>query len=68
MSWRLVPDNEEFAFLYRRAEDLLWGLFRAERQSALEPEPWLLPPPLADRAALRRWSGSGRCCGNHWTR
>ncbi|WP_410790032.1 hypothetical protein [Kribbella sp. C-35] len=31
MNWRLVPDNGTLAVLYRRAEDLLQGLSRAER-------------------------------------
>jgi hypothetical protein len=52
MSWRLVPDDEDFALLYRRAEDLLQGLARVEQHSALETRPWLPPPPLADGAAL----------------
>ncbi|MFC5264625.1 hypothetical protein ACFPJ1_21145 [Kribbella qitaiheensis] len=52
MSWRLVPDDEAFALMYRRAENLLQGLSRVEHSTAAEAGPGLLPTALTGGEAL----------------
>jgi hypothetical protein len=50
--WVLVPDVEELAAAFESAEDLLLALAVSEEDSAEDPEPWVLPAPLAGREAM----------------
>ncbi|GAA2842531.1 hypothetical protein [Kribbella solani] len=56
--WVLVPDVEELRPIFEHAEELLLALVVSEEDSVEDPEPWVLPAPLAGRdgalAALYR--------------
>ncbi|HEY3561805.1 MAG TPA: hypothetical protein VGL05_30275 [Kribbella sp.] len=52
MDWVLVPDVEELVPLFVHAEELLLQLAVSEEDSAEDPEPWVLPAPIAGREAL----------------
>jgi hypothetical protein len=50
--WVLVPEVEELGAVFEKAEELLLALAVSEEDSAEDPDPWVLPAPLAGREAL----------------
>ncbi|RJQ74191.1 hypothetical protein D5S17_23255 [Pseudonocardiaceae bacterium YIM PH 21723] len=52
MAVYLLPDDGEFWGLLLQAEEVLLRLALTEEDSAEEPEPWVLPVPLAGRMTL----------------